>query len=520
MAQSVVSFLKGLLIQKEDDRSKQLQIEVDASATASTKTTLQAAQTANRTIVLPDASTELLGDDASQIVTNKTIDADNNTITNIENADIKALAAIDATKIADGSVSNTEFQYISTVTSNVQDQLDSNADAINDHITDTTDAHDASAISNVPSGNLVATDVQGALDELQSDVDTRATTASNVGTGDGNVFKQKTGSTLELKTIKAGTNITITDNADDITIDASGGGGGANTTLSNLTSPTSINQNLIPSIDITRTLGSNGAQWLELNSLRTINTRVGGATILQSGTLDGFYAGAPTSSGISSLSTLDTVPLYLETAPNTSADAVATNDIIIRSGNKTAGTGDSGDVQLQIGTSSGGTRGKIKFTDGTEGTSGHIWTSSGTSGEGRWQTKGAYQISSSSGSYSTSSASYTDVTNLSVSITTNGRPVIAVLTADSSGGFININEAAGTDIDGDLKILRDASDIFNINISSSATGATAISNSWAPGSFLAFDTPAAGTYTYKVQVRLNTGDNFNLNDIRLTVYEI
>lgn len=59
----------------------------------------------------------------SATLTNKTIDADQNTISNIENADIKAAAAIDASKIADGSVSNAEFQYLDGVTSSIQTQL-------------------------------------------------------------------------------------------------------------------------------------------------------------------------------------------------------------------------------------------------------------------------------------------------------------------------------------------------------------------------------------------------------------
>ena len=58
--------------------------------------------------------------------TNKTIDADGtgNNITNIENANIKSAAAIDATKIADGSVTSAEFQYINSLSSNAQDQID------------------------------------------------------------------------------------------------------------------------------------------------------------------------------------------------------------------------------------------------------------------------------------------------------------------------------------------------------------------------------------------------------------
>ena len=64
---------------------------------------------------------------ATQTLTNKTIDADLNTITNIKNADIKAGAAIDAAKIHDGSVSNTEFGYLDGVTSAIQTQLDAKA---------------------------------------------------------------------------------------------------------------------------------------------------------------------------------------------------------------------------------------------------------------------------------------------------------------------------------------------------------------------------------------------------------
>ena len=58
-------------------------------------------------------------------LTNKTFDADatGNSLTNVEDANIKASAAIDAAKIANGTVSNTEFQHLNGVTSALQTQI-------------------------------------------------------------------------------------------------------------------------------------------------------------------------------------------------------------------------------------------------------------------------------------------------------------------------------------------------------------------------------------------------------------
>lgn len=55
---------------------------------------------------------------------------------------------------------------------NINTEISNNggAAALTSHLNNTTDAHDASAISNVPSGNLLANNVQGALNELQTDI--------------------------------------------------------------------------------------------------------------------------------------------------------------------------------------------------------------------------------------------------------------------------------------------------------------------------------------------------------------
>ena len=102
--------------------------------------------TADRTVSLPNATDTLVGKATTDTLTNKSIDSDNNTITNLVNADIKSSAAIEFSKmenltasralVSDGSgdvsvsaVTSTEIGHLDGVSSNIQTQLDSKTTA-------------------------------------------------------------------------------------------------------------------------------------------------------------------------------------------------------------------------------------------------------------------------------------------------------------------------------------------------------------------------------------------------------
>ncbi len=122
-----------------------------------------------------------------------------------------AVDAHDASAISNVPSGNLAATDVQGALNELQTELDGKAlsSDLSDHISDTVDAHDASAISNIPSGNLAATDVQTALNELQSDIDTRAldsaltshTGASSAHGVSGDVVGTSDTQTLTNKTI-------------------------------------------------------------------------------------------------------------------------------------------------------------------------------------------------------------------------------------------------------------------------------------------------------------------------------
>jgi hypothetical protein len=162
-------------------------------------------------------------------------------------------------------------------------------------------------------------------------------------------------------------------------------GNKASTTLDNL-GTTAINTNLIPSATNSHDLGTTSVRWKDLYLAGAITSAGGasfGAGITATGTISsGAYnltGDALEVSGgavrVSSFTTPITgvaaaslfpvspaaVPVSIFTRDNSTNDAVASGDALIETGDKTDGTGNSGSIKLQTGSSVGGTRGSIEL---------------------------------------------------------------------------------------------------------------------------------------------------------------
>ena len=135
------------------------------------------------------------------------------------------------------------------------------------------------------------------------------------------------------------------------------------------------------------------------------------------------------------------------------------------------------------------------------------------------------QVSSSSSTFTTSSATAVDITNLTVTITTTGRPVFVGLVAEglTGGGnysFIGFASTGGDTASGEYLLLRDATQVSRIYLRNTVNAATTVIHYHPPAALHIIDVVAAGTYTYKAQALLTAGNTCYAYNCKLVAYEL
>jgi hypothetical protein len=137
------------------------------------------------------------------------------------------------------------------------------------------------------------------------------------------------------------------------------------------------------------------------------------------------------------------------------------------------------------------------------------------------------QLSDSCGTFYTSSTSLTDITNLSVSLTTTGRPVYLALIPDGTSSncffdisfddtyFNNSNSATIAFLRGSTVVGR------SLMLGGGTTTPTGQTFQLTyPGGICVIDVPSAGTYTYKAQLASGFGDSVGIVRMKLIAFEL
>lgn len=137
------------------------------------------------------------------------------------------------------------------------------------------------------------------------------------------------------------------------------------------------------------------------------------------------------------------------------------------------------------------------------------------------------QVSSSCGTYTTTSNAYADVTNLSVTITTTGRPIFIGLIPDGGSNSKIGATSTTTNCGGFLKLLRGVSGVFTLVAQTAfetfASGTITASQLDVPALPFMIDVQGAGTYTYKYQAAIQATGNSQtvyLNNLKLVAFEL
>jgi len=133
-----------------------------------------------------------------------------------------------------------------------------------------------------------------------------------------------------------------------------------------------------------------------------------------------------------------------------------------------------------------------------------------------------YGISSDCNTYTYSGTSYADITNLSVTITTTGRPVVVKLIGNANDSYVQVSRTTASTTSATLQFLEDGSAPQEQGMWSLVSPApTSLSVLIPTSAFQGFFVPAAGSHTYKVQGKTqNALDVLTVREARLVAYEL
>lgn len=131
-----------------------------------------------------------------------------------------------------------------------------------------------------------------------------------------------------------------------------------------------INTDLLPSAAGIRNIGSFDKPFAAMRGTEFVVQT--GASVSKAQIKSGISVPSGTTNNDIGVQAIGTGNAALTTDSSDIANSTATGKVLIETGNKTDGTGNSGNIELRTGTSSGGTRGTISLTGGTISLSGSI----------------------------------------------------------------------------------------------------------------------------------------------------
>lgn len=147
-----------------------------------------------------------------------------------------------------------------------------------------------------------------------------------------------------------------------------------------------------------------------------------------------------------------------------------------------------------------------------------------------------FKLSGSSGNFPHGTSTLTAVTNLTVTIIASGtKPIFFTLVSDTGlSSFIAIVNASGSTALGAISLFKDTSEYQTHiieNVLTETEGGSATNDANDTNNIDSFkipiggvnwfdDSPSAGSHTYLVKVRINTGDEIRVRDAKLLAIEL